>query len=307
MVSVIIPTYNHSDFVLKTLASVFAQTFTDYEVIVVNDGSPDGTTRILRPLAEAGRIKYIEQPNAGQAAARNRGLAEAEGEFVAFLDDDDLWPPDSLAQRITAARSAGHPVMVYGFNQFVGDLSADRFPGPDAPTGRVQEAFLRQNWMWSPGQSLMRTEVVRELGGFDTKFWGADDWDLFIRLSGRGEVAFLNECTLLYRKHAGNASKNTLRMYRNLCRVRHKHLGYMPSPRNWGLWWEARNSWASSFALPLRKFAVERFKTGEWLTGILALASATWASPRAVLGQSRIADRLRAARALSVSFRSPPL
>ena len=93
-VSVIIPTYNHVDYVAETLETVFAQTFGDYEVIVVNDGSPDGTAEVLRPSREAGRIRYIEQANAGQAAARNRGLAEARGEFIAFLDDDDLWPPD---------------------------------------------------------------------------------------------------------------------------------------------------------------------------------------------------------------------
>src|SRR5271170_3450676 len=99
-VSVVIPTYNHRDFVVEALESVFAQTFTDYEVIVVNDGSPDDTAAVLRPYIESGRIRYIEQENRGQAGARNRGLAEARGEFVAYLDDDDLWLRDKLAWQV---------------------------------------------------------------------------------------------------------------------------------------------------------------------------------------------------------------
>ncbi len=79
VVSVVIPTYKHAEYVLATLESVFAQTFTSYEVIVVNDGSPDNTAAKLQPLVDAGRIRYFEQPNAGQSAARNRGLAEARG------------------------------------------------------------------------------------------------------------------------------------------------------------------------------------------------------------------------------------
>ena len=99
-VSVIVPTYNHGRYVLESLASVFGQTYRSFEVIVVNDGSPDNTAEVLKPLVEAGRIYYIEQPNAGQASARNRGFASARGEYIAFLDDDDLWPADKLSWQV---------------------------------------------------------------------------------------------------------------------------------------------------------------------------------------------------------------
>ena len=113
-VSVIIPTYKHQDFVLATLDSVFAQTFTDYEVIVINDGSPDDTAEVLLPLAEAGRIRYIEQKNTGQSIARNRGIAEAQGEFIALLDDDDLWPPDKLEWQVEALRRQPDVALIAG-------------------------------------------------------------------------------------------------------------------------------------------------------------------------------------------------
>jgi glycosyltransferase involved in cell wall biosynthesis len=99
-VSVVIPTYRRQDMIIDTLESVFLQTFQDFEVIVVNDGSPDETAELLAPLAASGRIRYLEQPNQGQAAARHRGLEEATGEFIAFLDDDDLWPPDKLEWQV---------------------------------------------------------------------------------------------------------------------------------------------------------------------------------------------------------------
>src|SRR4051812_10173624 len=101
-VSVVIPTYGHCRYVLETIESALGQTFSSNEIIVVNDGSPDDTVVVLQPYTQTGRIRYFEQPNAGQASARNRGLAEATGEFVAFLDDDDIWPADKLAWQIQA-------------------------------------------------------------------------------------------------------------------------------------------------------------------------------------------------------------
>jgi glycosyltransferase involved in cell wall biosynthesis len=147
-VSVVIPTYRHDAFVVQTLDSVFAQTFSDIEVIVVNDGSPDDTAALLRPIAQQGRIRYLEQANVGQAFARNRGMAEARGEFIGLLDDDDLWPPDKLAWQVEVLRAHPKAAVVYGRpltideagGEFVG-LDGDGTPfwwlGPDLPGGDV--------------------------------------------------------------------------------------------------------------------------------------------------------------------------
>src|SRR5690348_1122151 len=95
-VTVVIPTYRHRDFILQTLDSVFAQTMRDFEVIVVNDGSPDDTAALLAPLVATSRVAYFEQPNQGQSRARNLGIQHARGQYIALLDDDDLWPRDKL-------------------------------------------------------------------------------------------------------------------------------------------------------------------------------------------------------------------
>ncbi len=235
-VSVIIPTYKHCDFVLATLDSVFTQTFTDYEVIVVNDGSPDDTGSLLKPLAEAGRICYVEQENQGQGAARNLGIAQARGEFVALLDDDDLWPPDKLEWQVACLRANPAAVMAYGYRETFGTEAGSIHPEENAPSGQVWTAFLQSNCITSPGQTLIRAAALKVIGGFDPSLWGTDDWDLYIRLAKQGDFVYEHRPALFYRFHQDNASKNTRRMYQNSCRVQYKHLGRVPKPRNLRLW-----------------------------------------------------------------------
>src|SRR5215212_5269413 len=103
-VSVVIPAYNVAPYIPETLNSVFAQTFTEFEVIVVDDGSPDGEEleRALKPYLD--RVRYVRQENRGAGAARNRGVREARGEFIAFLDSDDLWMPEYLEKQVRFLR-----------------------------------------------------------------------------------------------------------------------------------------------------------------------------------------------------------
>jgi len=236
-VSVVIPTYNHSSYVLETLESVFAQSFGDYEVIVINDGSPDRTAELLQPLARQKRIRYFEQANAGQSVARNRGIVEAHGEFIAFLDDDDLWPPDKLHWQVAAARQNPGAAMVWGPLQVFGERDGDLWPHEcDAPSGEVLNKFLRRNWIQSPGQTLIPRALLQRVGGLDSVLWGADDWDLYIRLARVGPFVYKHKLALRYRCHADNASKNYWRLYRNARRVLHKHLGLLPRPSNIEIW-----------------------------------------------------------------------
>ena len=233
VVSVIIPTYKHADYVLETLGSVFAQTFPDYEIVVVNDGSPDDSAARLRPLAEAGEIRYFEQPNAGQAAARNRGLAEARGEFVAFLDDDDLWPPDKLAWQVAALRTNPAWGMVAGL---CGQLGADGARRePDGADGAVRmlpvEATFQECPINTPGQVLIRRTALEAVGGFDPAIWGSDDLDLWMRLAAHGPAALVERCALYYRLHTTNASHASGRMFWNAVRTVRKNLPLVPRDR----------------------------------------------------------------------------
>lgn len=222
-VSVIIPTYNHQDFVLETLESVFAQTFTDYEVIVIVDGSPDNTASVLRPLAESGRIHCIVQENTGQSQARNRGLAEARGEFIAFLDDDDLWPPDKLEWQVKALARHPEAGLVAGPATIIDasghPLSAGRF----IPEVTFEDCLIECPFI-SPGQALIRADILKQVHGLNPEIWGTDDWDLWLRIVKASRVFMEDRVALLYRRHAGNASKNLGRMVDNCFRVLDLHL-----------------------------------------------------------------------------------
>ena len=270
-VSVVIPTYSHRETVGETLDSVFAQTFRDIEVVVVDDGSTDGTAELLRPLAEQGRLRYVRQANAGQSVARNRGLHEARGAFIAFLDDDDLWPPDKLEWQVAALRARPDAVLVYGEPRYLhpdGRLVERRRREP-WPEGDVYPQIRLANWIATPGQTLIRADVLRELGGFDAAIWGADDWELYIRLARRGPFLFRPAVAILYRLHAGNASRQAVRHVLNYFAVVRRHTGW-----NLPLLVRQQRRWGRYFVPNLMAFAERARAEGDGAGALAATALA---------------------------------
>lgn len=262
LISVVIPTYNHARYVLGTLDSVFAQTRSDYEVIVVNDGSPDDTSARLRPLVEGGRIRYFEQANAGQAAARNFGWSQARGEFVAFLDDDDLWPPDKLAWQVAALRAHPEWIMVSGLSgQAEEDGTCREAVGVDGEiVVQSTEEMFDTCGMDSPGQALIRRDALAAVGGFDPGLWGSDDLDLWIRLSAQGPVAQIRRTALYYRRHAGNASHAAGRMFWNSVRTVRKNLPLVAPRRRAAVW---RNALSAIYVYSGKR-VVRAARHGSW-------------------------------------------
>ncbi|MHB8636579.1 MAG: glycosyltransferase family 2 protein [Fimbriimonadaceae bacterium] len=226
-VSVIVPTYGHQAYVLEALGSVFGQRYSDCEVVVVNDGSPDDTESILAPLARDGRIVYISQENRGQSAARNRGLQEARGEFVAFLDDDDWWPSDKLEWQVNLLRTLSAHVGVAGSHV---DVMAGVAGARTTASARdlTPADFIVNDLMRSPGQVLFRRQALLDVGGFDEGIWGSDDWDLYFRVAKLGPIRFEPRLALCYRVHEGNSSNNYWRIYKNALRVYRRHRAYDP-------------------------------------------------------------------------------
>jgi glycosyltransferase involved in cell wall biosynthesis len=284
-VSVIIPTYNHREYIPATLASVFAQTFGDYEVIVVDDGSPDGTGDVLEPLARAGRIRYVRQANQGQGGARNRGLREARGEFVAYLDDDDLWPADKLTWQVDVLRREPATVLVYGeYAQLNPDGTLAPGPTRPFPSGDVHRAFRRQCWIMSLGQTLIRTEALRSAGGFDRTIWGSDDWDMYIRLARTGPFAHLARTALHYRQHAGNASRQVIRHVTNHLKVVRRHAGWRVNDV-----WASQRAAAPYFLTRLIRTAAEARRGQDYTTALRAYLYALSFRPGLLLTRSFIA------------------
>jgi glycosyltransferase involved in cell wall biosynthesis len=188
-VSVIVPAYNTSPYIAAAIRSVLAQTYTSFELVVVNDGSPD-TPAIERALAPfRDRIVYLAQENRGVSAARNAGLAVARGRYVALLDSDDTWEPDYLAVQVAALEADPTLAVVYpnalitGDHPHAGRTYRDVCPssGPvtfDAVLTQRCQVFI---------SALIRRTAIERVGGFDPELRSVEDFDLWLRLLAAGE------------------------------------------------------------------------------------------------------------------------
>jgi Glycosyl transferase family 2 len=206
-VSVIIPTYNTAKWIGETLDSALAQTLADVELVVVNDGSPDTPEleRVLQPYLP--RILYLKQENRGPAAARNLGIRHARGEFLAFLDSDDLWSPQYLAQQMKLFDERPSLDMVYsdtrlfGNSRFAGKTFMELYPQRGAAT---LENLLSGHCTIVTSCAVVRKRAVVEVGMFDESFFVGEDFDLWLRLAhGGARIGYQREVLGRRRIHAG--------------------------------------------------------------------------------------------------------
>ncbi len=226
-ISVVIPTYNRSALLLTALASVHAQTYEDYEIVVVDDGSADDTRKALEPFADG--LRYVYQTNQGEAAARNRGIQEARGEWIAFLDSDDCWVSEALATLVVATRRFPEAGLIAMRARRLGEDGS--VSGP--PRGKTSKGpyFSTESLLWGDSGGVLTPMVRREIliaaGGFDTSFPSATDIDMWIRLSFRTRLVGIPDALLLRRIHATNLSrdraKNAEMWLRILDRLEREH------------------------------------------------------------------------------------
>lgn len=226
LVSIIIPAYNVAPYIAETLQSVFAQTYTNYEVIVINDGSPDTEEfeRAIEPYRE--RIEYLRQPNGGASAARNAGLRKSKGELIAFLDADDLWLPNYLEEQIKFITEnncdlACADAMIFGDSPDAGRTYMEAVMGTAPAHGEV--TFIQ---LVSAERSLITSGVVArrvpilEVGLFDLSLRNAQDFDLWLRLARHGErLAYQRKVLLKYRGRAGSLSGDAINSHHRELRV----------------------------------------------------------------------------------------
>lgn len=211
LVSVILPVYNGERFVRAALDSVLAQTYRPIEVIVVNDGSTDGSEAILKEYGD--RIRYIMQKNAGPAAATNRGIAEARGEWIAFQHADDLWAPDKIEDQLLAAQADDAVVdcrmrVIDESGHVVGE-SWRPFVVGSPPLTEWMTVGCRASM-----SALVRRRAVQAVDGFDSaNRLGTDDYQFWLALVATGHrFRFIDKVLASYRRHGGNVSSNTTRM-----------------------------------------------------------------------------------------------
>ena len=222
-VSVIIPTYQRPHLVSQTIESVLAQTYTDYEIIVVNDGSTDNTKEVLASFGD--KITVINQENQGVAAARNTGIMAARGRYIAFLDHDDLWQPNKLKKQIACLESHPNFGLVYSDMFYFNDVGlfpdtyAKLYPVP--PVQHCWTLFVR-NTIPTCSVVVVRRECLDDVGLFDETMPPCDDYDLWLRLIEKWPICFINEPLVYYRRSADQQSQNEEGMLLSWLRVKEK-------------------------------------------------------------------------------------
>lgn len=233
IVSVIIPAYNAEAFIAETLASVVAQTLHDIEIIVVDDGSKDGTAAVVQRFAG---VRYVHKANGGVSAARNHGAALAQGEFLAFLDSDDIWHPDKLRQQVQAMQA--HPDSDLSRTHFTmqpGDLDALRqgVARQDAPS-RLERDFAPSfiDPYFTTSTVMVRRTAFDRVGGFDTRLRIAEDIDFYLRLlAGAHQVVVLTETLVYKRPVEGSLGDDSVAGYVQLLKVYDRFLEQHPQAR----------------------------------------------------------------------------
>lgn len=226
-VSIIIPLYNKEDVIWQTLNSVFHQSYRNWECIIVDDGSTDKSLEVVQSFISShpGNWRIISQVNQGQAVARNNGITNANGEFLAFLDADDLWSSDKLSSQVIALRKDVDAVAVFSSYVIFGSSS-----GSVRVVRHSSSAEMLTRWLDMSGfggglesVGLVRRSAVDDIGFFDTSLSTSSGIDFSLRLSKKGKILVLKEVGLFYRLSPGQWHGNFDELKRNTVLIREKY------------------------------------------------------------------------------------
>ncbi len=231
-VSVIIPSYNHAQYIREAIESVLAQTYKDIEIIVVDDGSSDNTKEILSPYIKDGKIRYIYQENRGLAAARNTGVKAAQGRYIKFLDSDDFLYSEQIEQQVGQIKTSDNffSISDHCLLRPNGEIVKHKYYPADAE--RQLAYFLGDNP--APVHAYLVTKVlIDRAGGFDETLKACEDWDLWIRILQEGAIIkHLPYMGCCYRVSSTSMSANMESMFLQKCKVVEKVNGWLLKAEN---------------------------------------------------------------------------
>jgi glycosyltransferase involved in cell wall biosynthesis len=209
-ISVIIPAYNAERTIRETIESVQRQTFQDFELIVINDGSVDRTLELVQSIQDE-RLKIFSYDNGGLPVARNRGISHISGEFIAFLDADDLWTPDKLELQLKALKQHPEAGVVYSWTCFM-DVNEQGeavsfLPSPQYSfEGNVYAKLLVSDFIHSGSNTLICRQAIASSGEFDPTLKSCEDWDYWLRLATHWHFVVVPKYQILYRRTPGAMS-----------------------------------------------------------------------------------------------------
>ena len=220
LVSVIIPAYNAEKFLSKTLESVLSQTYKNIEVLVIDDGSQDKTAEMVQSIAQKdSRVVLLQQENSGVAVARNLGINNSKGEFIAPIDADDIWYPQNLEKQVQCMQQADSSVgLVYSWSADINE--EDKLTGGFRAAkieGDVFITLLCHNFLGNASSTLIRRSCIEKMGGYSTQLkaqnaQGCEDWDFYLRIAEHYQFKVVPEFFIGYRKIANTMSGDYKKM-----------------------------------------------------------------------------------------------
>jgi GT2 family glycosyltransferase len=215
-ISVVVPAYNGERTILETIKSIQQQTFSDFELIVINDGSTDRTLELLATVEDP-RLKVFSYENGGLPVARNRGIARAMGEFITFIDADDLWTPDKLELQLAALQQHPEAGVAYSWTLVMDEKGEGFYPGKSVSfEGNVYPQLLLSNFIASGSNVMLRREAITSVGEFDPTLRSCEDWDYWLRVAALWSFVVVPKYQILYRQSSGAMSSKVEVMEKNL-------------------------------------------------------------------------------------------
>lgn len=229
LVSVVIATYNMRQYLPQAIDSVLAQDYPFTEIIVIDDGSTDGTEEVMELFQGVDNIRYIKTENLGQPKAKNRGLTESNGDYIAFCDADDIWHPHKLFKQLPLFENPAVGVVYSEVSYIDKDgQEIERNIPYERYSGKVTPYLLMKNFV-PFGTAVIRKECITKSGIFNETIPMGIDWDLWLRYSLDWEFCYLSERTYSYRIWPGQMSKNLRGRYENAFRILDNFLTLHPS------------------------------------------------------------------------------
>lgn len=204
LVSVIIPAYNSEKYIVGAISSILAQTYKNLEIIIVDDGSTDSTARVVKDKINAKRYplsaKYIHQKNGGPSAARNRGIRESKGEYIAFLDSDDIWLPEKIERQVNYCIDNSQCGLIYtGYDTCdENGIIVSKFIKKEVSKKEILKNLYLKNVISTASTVMVRRECFDRVGYFDEALKVAEDWDMWIRILNLYDFYYINESLARY-------------------------------------------------------------------------------------------------------------
>ena len=231
LVTIVLPAYNASKYLTETINSVISQTYQDFELLVIDDGSTDNTTDIDRDFCQRdSRIRLISQENQGVSVARNTGIKMARGEFIAFLDSDDLWLPNKLTMHVEHLQTNPELGLSFARVEFVtfDGKSTGKYSNPRMVNISAKDLY-EENTAVTPSNAVISCTALVQVGGFDGVLSGAADAELFLRVKCHGwQVEGIDKVLVLYRTSLGGMSSQLYKMEEDWNRLTQKVQVYAP-------------------------------------------------------------------------------